>query len=167
MTLFNSDQPPVDPRGPRFAAWVTVVVLAVVLVTNSAVLLGAQAVVFAIGAFAGLQLHPYGLLYRTLVAPRLAPPTEREDAAPVRFAQAIGFVFALVGALGYATGLTTLGITATALALAAAFLNAAFGFCLGCEIYVRLPASLRGTATHPSQQSSTGNTPNTERGAAA
>lgn len=165
MKLFNAGQPPVDPRGPRFAAWVTVVVLVAVLVTNSAVLLAAQALVFAIGAFAGLQLHPYGLLYRALVAPRLGPPTEREDAAPVRFAQAVGFVFAVVGALGYFSGLTALGITATALALGAAFLNAAFGFCLGCEIYLRLPASVRGPSN--STISSTVNTSNSERGAAA
>lgn len=163
--LFNADQPPVDPRGPRFAAWVTVVVLVAVLLTGSALLLAAQAVVFAIGAFVGLQFHPYGLIYRAVVAPRLGPPTEREDAAPVRFAQAVGLLFAVVGAIGYASGITPLGLTATALALVAAFLNAAFGYCLGCEIYLRLPAGLRGQ--RPSPESSTGTTSNTERGAAA
>ncbi|MGH3793577.1 MAG: DUF4395 domain-containing protein [Pseudonocardiaceae bacterium] len=154
-----------DPRGPRFAAWVTTVVLAVVLVTGSAALIAAQAVVFAIGAFAGIRRHPYGMLYRALVAPRLAPPTEWEDPAPVRFAQGVGFGFAVVATVGYATGFTALGIIATALALGAAFLNAAFGFCLGCQIYLRLPAQLRGRA--PSTTTSTVNTPNTERGAAA
>jgi hypothetical protein len=126
----------VDPRGPRFAAWVTTVVLAVVLVTGWWPLLAAQAVVFAIGAFAGLGVAPYSILYRTLVAPRLAPTREREDTAPLRFAQGVGFGFALVGVLGYATGGTALGIVATAFALAAAFLNAAFAFCLGCETYL-------------------------------
>jgi Domain of unknown function (DUF4395) len=92
-------------------------------------------VVFALGAFAGLRFSPYSVLYRALVAPRLAPPSEKEEAAPVRFSQTLGLVFAAVGVVGYATGLTTLGIVATALALAAAFLNAAFGFCLGCEMY--------------------------------
>ena len=53
----------------------------------------------------------------------------------MRFAQGVGFAFAVVGTIGYLTGLTTLGIVATAFALAAAFLNAAFNFCLGCEIY--------------------------------
>jgi zinc transporter ZupT len=61
---------------------------------------------------------------------------EREDVAPLRFAQGVGFGFAVVGVLGYATGLTGLGIVATAFALAAAFLNAAFAFCLGCETYL-------------------------------
>lgn len=126
----------VDPRGPRFAAWVTTVVLAAVLVTGWWPLLAAQAVVFAVGAFAGFGIAPYSILFRKLVAPRLEPSTEREDTAPLRFAQGVGFGFAVVGVLGYATGLTTLGIVATALALAAAFLNAAFAFCLGCETYL-------------------------------
>ena len=126
----------VDPRGPRFAAWITTVVLAVVLVTGWWPLLAAQAVVFAIGAFGGLGVAPYSILFRTLVAPRLSKSTEREDTAPLRFAQGVGFGFAVVGVLGYATGLTALGIVATAFALAAAFLNAAFGFCLGCETYL-------------------------------
>ena len=126
----------VDPRGPRFAAWVTTVVLAVVLVTGWWPLLAAQAVVFAIGAFAGFRVAPYSILYRTFVAPRLAPASEREDTAPLRFAQGVGFAFAVFGVLGYASGVTALGVVATAFALAAAFLNAAFAFCLGCETYL-------------------------------
>jgi hypothetical protein len=144
--------PPVDPRGPRFAAWVTTVVLAAVLITGWWPLLAAQGVVFAIGAFVGLRYAPYSLLYRYLVAPRLRPSSEREDAAPLRFAQGMGFAFAVVGVLGYATGATWLGITATALALAAAFLNAAFAFCLGCETYLLLrrlaPTGVRPVESH-------------------
>ena len=126
----------IDPRGPRFGALITTVVLAVVLVTGSVWLLAAQAVVFAVGAVFGLRHSPYGLLYRRLVRPRLGPPTELEPEAPPRFAQAVGLVFAVVGLAGYAAGPTWLGMAATATALAAAFLNAAFGFCLGCEMYV-------------------------------
>lgn len=124
-----------DPRGVRFAATVTTVVLAVVLLTGSGVLAALQAVVFAIPVVVGMRWSPYGALYRTLLAPRLGPPREREDAAPVRFSQAVGLVFAAVAAIGYRSGATVLGIVATAFALAAAFLNAAFGFCLGCEMY--------------------------------
>jgi hypothetical protein len=126
----------IDPRGPRFTAWVTTVVLAAVLVTESGELLALQAVVFALGAFAGLQYSPYAAVYRTFVQPRLSAPTEREDAAPVRFAQGVGFAFAVVGAVGYLAGLPVLGHVATAFALIAAFLNAAFGFCLGCQMYL-------------------------------
>jgi uncharacterized membrane protein YfcA len=126
----------IDPRGPRFAALITSVVLAVVLVTGSVWLLAAQAAVFAVGAAFGLRYSPYGVLYRRLVRPRLGPPAELEPEAPPRFAQAVGLVFALAGVAGYAAGLTWLGAAATAAALAAAFLNAAFGICLGCQVYV-------------------------------
>ncbi|GAA3395335.1 DUF4395 domain-containing protein [Cryptosporangium minutisporangium] len=137
MPSFSLRPAQVDPRGPRFAAWVTTVVLAVVLLTGSGWLLAAQTVVFALGAFVGLGAAPYAVLYRVLVAPRLAPPTEREDAAPVRFAQGVGFVFALVGAVGYLADAPLVGLVATAAALVAAFLNAAFGLCLGCLAYLR------------------------------
>ncbi len=84
---------------------------------------------------AGPRKHPYGRIFATFVAPRLAPVTEREPVPPLKFAQAVGFVFAVVGAAGFATGLTPLGLVATAFALIAAFLNAAFGICLGCQLY--------------------------------
>lgn len=132
----------VDPRGPRFGAIITTVVLAVVLVTTpsvlATVLLTLQTMVFAIGAFAGLKVAPYGLIFRSLVRPRLAPPTEMEEEAPPRFAQAVGFGFALVGTVALLLGWTPLAIAAVAMALAAAFLNAAFGYCLGCEMYLVL-----------------------------
>jgi hypothetical protein len=123
----------IDPRGPRFGAAVTTLVLAVVLLTGSAWLLAAQAVVFALGA---RDRNPYGIAYRRLVRPLLAPPVELEDAAPPRFAQTVGLAFALVALLGLLTGLDAVFLTAAAAALAAAFLNAVFGFCLGCEMYL-------------------------------
>jgi len=126
----------IDPRGPRTGAAITTVVLAVVLVTGSVWLLAAQALVFAASAAFGLRYAPYGLLYQWLIRPRLGPPREFEAEAPPRFAQAVGLVFSIVGVAGYAAGVTWLGMAATAAALAAAFLNAAFGFCLGCEMYL-------------------------------
>ena len=126
----------IDPRGPRFGAVITTVVLATVLVTGSVWLLVAQALVFAVGAVFGLRHAPYGVLYRKLIRPRLGPPGELEPEAPPRFAQAVGLVFAVAGVAGYATGVTWVGMAATAAAFVAAFLNGVFGFCLGCEMYV-------------------------------
>ena len=126
----------VDVRGPRFAAGITAVVLAVALVLGSGVLVAVQAVVFAIGAFAGLRHAPYAVLFRLFVAPRLGPVREREPEAPPRFAQAVGLLFAVVGATGYLLGAPVLGAVATGFALVAALLNAATGFCLGCEFYL-------------------------------
>jgi hypothetical protein len=126
-----------DPRGPRLAAGLTSVVLILVLVTGSGWLMLAQALIFAVGTY-DPRRTPWGLLYRYLLAPRLAPPVEREDAAPVRFAQAVGLGFAVISALGYLLDVQVLGIVAAAFALIAAFLNAAFGLCLGCEAYLLL-----------------------------
>lgn len=126
----------IDVRGPRFGAAVTTVVLAVVLITGSGWLLAWQALCFAVGAVAGVQRSPYGLLFRTVVRPRLGPVVERESPAPPRFAQGVGLVFAALGVVGYAWGPEWLGLAATGCALAAAFLNAAFAYCLGCELFL-------------------------------
>jgi hypothetical protein len=128
----------IDPRGARFGAALSTIVLALVLVTGSGWLLAAQALVFAVGAGLGLRYAPYGMVYRWLIRPRLGPPAELEAEPPPRFAQGVGAAFAVLGVIGYATGVTPLGIAATAAALAAAFLNSAFGFCLGCEMYLMI-----------------------------
>jgi len=128
----------VDPRGQRFAAAITTAVLAAVLVSGTAWLLAVQALVFAVAAAFGVRRSPYALLYARLVRPRLGPPQETEDPAAPRFAQVVGLVFAVVGLAGYLAAGLWLGIAATALALLAAFLNAAFGICLGCEMYLMM-----------------------------
>jgi len=132
----------IDPRGPRFAATLTTLVLAAALLlapsAATVTLLAVQLVVFAVGAVGGVQRTPYSWLFRTLLRPRLGQPAELEDAAPPQFAQAVGLVFAVVALLGYVAGVDLLGAVATGFALAAAFLNAAFGFCLGCEVYLLL-----------------------------
>lgn len=126
----------VDVRGPRFAAWITTFVLAAVLVTESGWLLAAQAVVFALGASGR---NPYALLWKAINQRRglkRTPPKELEDARPLRFAQLVGLCFAAVGLAGFVAGAPLVALGATAAALAAAFLNAAFGICLGCEMYL-------------------------------
>jgi Domain of unknown function (DUF4395) len=141
----------VDVRGPRFAAWVTTAVLVATLIVSAisplaaAIILGLQAVVFAIGALAGPRRHPYGRLFATLVAPRLGPVKEREPVPPLKFAQLVGLIFAIVGTAGFAVGAPLVGVIATAFALVAAFLNAAFGICLGCQLYP-LVVRIRPTA---------------------
>lgn len=143
----------VDPRGLRFAAGVTTVLLALTLILNSAWPLAVQAVVFAISVAFGVQASPYGQLFKRLIRPRLGPPKELEDAAPPRFAQLVGLVFAVAGLAGYLTGATVLGVVATGFALVAAFVNAAVGLCLGCEAYllihrIRTPTRDTNAATN-------------------
>jgi hypothetical protein len=155
----------IDPRGQRVAAGITSVVLAIGLVTANAWVLGAQAAVFAIGALFGVRRSPYSLLYARTVRPFLGPPTELEDAAPPRFAQAVGLVFALVATLAFAAGLTLVGTVATSLALAAALLNAVFGFCLGCEVYLlvrRVTTRSSRTTESPNHQTAATEAASTE-----
>jgi Domain of unknown function (DUF4395) len=131
----------VDVRGPRFAAWVTTAVLLIALLVSAVsppaagAILAVQAMIFAIGATGGPRRHPYGKLFVTLVAPRLGPVKEREPVAPLKFAQLVGFIFAVAAVAGFAAGVPLAGVIATAFALVAAFLNAAFGICLGCQLY--------------------------------
>ncbi len=131
---------PVDPRGPRFGAAVTTVVLIVTLAlvgtVAGTVLIAWQTLVFALGALVGLQAQPYGVVFRRLVRPRLAPPSELEEPAAPRFAQAVGLVFMLIALAASVAGVPIVATVAVGLALAAAFLNAVFNFCLGCEMYV-------------------------------
>jgi hypothetical protein len=149
-----TDPPGIDPRGPRFGAAITAVLLIVVialglasgnpatleerLVQPSFLLFTAISLVFAWGAFAGIQRHPYGLLFRTVVRPRLKPPVELEDPTPPTFAQGVGFVITAVGILLYLVGVPYAIVVAGAAAFVAAFLNSVFAYCLGCQIYLLL-----------------------------
>jgi hypothetical protein len=130
----------IDPRGQQFAAAITSVVLVAVLLSAPGpvglVLLAAQAALFATAVARGVQRTPVAAIFRAVVRPRLAAPGHLEDAAPPRFAQGVGLVFAAVGLLGFLTGADNVGYLATAAALVAALLNATIGFCLGCELFL-------------------------------
>ncbi|WP_430646247.1 DUF4395 domain-containing protein [Agromyces sp. GXS1127] len=138
-------RPGIDPRGPRFSAGITAVLLlaAVVLAVGglaqaALVLLTALAVLFAWAAAAGVARHPFGLVFRHLVRPRLAPPSEPEDPRPPTFAQLVGLVVTAIGVVLGILGLPAAVPIAAAAAFIAAFLNAAFGYCLGCRLYLLL-----------------------------
>ena len=128
----------IDARGPRFGALITTAVLATALVTQSVWVMVFQAVIFAIGAIKGPQFTPYAFIYKKVVRPRLKGEVPTEDIRPPQFAQSVGLIFAIAALAGSITGITPLFMAAVAFALAAAFLNAAFNFCLGCEVYLLL-----------------------------
>ncbi|NUT57493.1 MAG: DUF4395 domain-containing protein [Agromyces sp.] len=135
----------IDPRGPRFTAGVTAALLLLVAVLGFGgadlaawLLLTGLAALFAWGAFAGVRRHPFGLLFKRFVRPRLAPPDELEDPRPPTFAQGVGFAVTVAGVLLGAIGLPLAIPIAASLAFVAAFLNAVFGYCLGCQLYLLL-----------------------------
>jgi hypothetical protein len=128
----------IDARGPRFSATITTIVLATALVTHNVWVLVAQGLVFLIGATFGPQFTPYGLLFKNFIKPRLKKIAPTEDVRPPKFAQSVGLIFALVGIFGAVVDRSLIFAAATGFALAAAFLNAAFNYCLGCEMYLIL-----------------------------
>ncbi|QWC83851.1 DUF4395 domain-containing protein [Nocardioidaceae bacterium] len=131
----------IDPRGPQFGAALTTVILAAVLLVPTPVAIGLlafQTVLFGLGVGLGVARTPYAWLFKNLVRPRLGAPSELEDPRPPRFAQAVGLGFAVAGLVSYVAGAVVLGQVFVGFALAAAFLNAAFAFCLGCEMYLLL-----------------------------
>ncbi len=136
LTFKTSDPTLIDARGPRFGAVITTLVLTAFLATEVTVLLHLQLLVFALGAFFGLKYSPYGFIYSKLIKPRLRGDVPTEDVRPPQFAQLVGFLFAITATILYDLGLETAGLILVGFALAAAFLNAAFNFCLGCEVYL-------------------------------
>ena len=146
----------IDPRGPRFGAWVNLVLLAAVLLLGAwpaaaTAVLAVIVLSFAIGTFRGVGHTWQGWLFRKVVRPRLAPPTELEDPRPPTFAQLVGLVITGAGLVLGLLGVSAAVPVAAAFALVAAFLNAVFGLCLGCELYllgVRVRASRATAVTH-------------------
>jgi hypothetical protein len=169
----------IDPRGPRFAATITTVLLLVATFLGligistartfgwfayqplasadldpdtwavSSATLAQRAldpgflltVVIALLFLWGVlspRTAPWGVLFRRLVRPRLAPPSELEDPRPPRFAQGVGLFVVTIGLLLHLAGVPWALPISTAAAFIAAFLNAAFSFCLGCQIYLLL-----------------------------
>ena len=126
----------IDSRGPRFSAGLTTIVLASALVTSQIWIVIVQAIIFAIGATKGPQFTPYAVIFKKFIKPRLNGKVILEDVRPPKFAQSIGLLFALAAIAGSITGIAPLFTVAISFALAAAFLNAAFNFCLGCEMYL-------------------------------
>jgi len=138
--VFSKESTPVliDARGPRFSAVLTTIVLAIALATSNVWIVVVQAAVFAIGALRGPQFTPYAFFFRSVIKPRLKGAVISEDIRPPQFAQSVGLLFALVAVAGSLSGLAPLFAIAVSFALAAAFLNAVFNFCLGCELYLLL-----------------------------
>ena len=148
-----------DARGPRFGAVLTAVVLAAILATGSIALLTWQLAVFALGAFLGPQASPFAWIYRRFIKPRLRGDVPTEDTRPPQFAQVVGFLFALTAFISLAVDAYLVFEIAIGFALGAAFLNAAFNFCLGCEMYLMI-ARARGTISQRKNREDSYNLPN-------
>ncbi len=144
-----SAQTGIDPRGPRFGAAITATLLLVAvwltvglasdpvnLEAPGYILVVVISALFLWGLLGGVQNHPYGLFFKAVIRPRLKAPEYVESPAGPTFAQGVGFLVTIVGVILYVAGVTIALPIAAGAAFVAAFLNAAFGYCLGCEIYL-------------------------------
>jgi hypothetical protein len=155
MSTSSKSPTGIDPRGPRFGAGITAVLLLVTIalglgtaasgaplgdraVQPAFLLLTAITAVFAWGAFAGIAQHPYGALFKALIRPRLEAPAYLEEPEPPTFAQLVGFLVSIAGVVLHLLGVPYGLVGAAAVAFIAAFLNSVFGLCLGCEMYALL-----------------------------
>jgi len=130
----------VDPRGPRFGAAITSILSLIAFYLSLTSESLGYATVVALGVLFTWSLvspktHPYGWLFRKFIRPKLAAPKELEDPRPLKFAQQVGLAFALLGIVGGIFSASLITISA-AFIFIAAFLNAYFGLCLGCQLYL-------------------------------
>ena len=145
----------IDPRSPRFGAGITAILLVITVALGLAqstpgssvavragepafLLLAVITALFAWGAFAGVQRHPYGALFKALIRPRLASPPYLEEPEPPTFSQLVGFVVTVTGVVLHLLGIPYGLVIASSVAFIAAFLNSVFGLCLGCEMFALL-----------------------------
>ena len=148
----NSDVKLIDARGPRFGALLTTLVLTTFIAIEFSPLLYWQLAVFTLGAFVGAS--PYSFIYRKFVKPRLRGDIPTEDVRQPQFAQLVGFLFAASATLAYILSAPTLGLVIISFALAAAFLNAAFNYCLGCEVYLLIARAKSAVASRRNHEDS-------------
>lgn len=133
----------IDPRAPRFGAAITSVI-ALIGFADAFTTYGQVTIVTAIALLVLFvwsvffpTSHPYKFLFG-LIRPRIGEPQELEDARPPRFAQQVGLFFAVSAAVGLLIGSQVVVAVALAFIFIAAFLNAFFNFCLGCQMYLLL-----------------------------
>ncbi len=132
----------IDPRGPRFGAGITSALSQTgVILSHESFLLGAPIAIALFVLFAWSVFHPashpYAFIFKKFVRPRLGDPKELEDPRPPQFAQKVGFGFSILGMVGVLLVPILIPVS-FAFIFFAAFLNAFFNFCLGCQMYLVL-----------------------------
>jgi hypothetical protein len=132
----------IDARAPRFNQIVVGSVTLAALLTGAWPLVALMGLQLIVGLRFGRRYCLPCLIYFEVIQPRFGEGPI-EDARPPRFANIVGAVFLSTAAVAFAVGLSALGWVLTGMVSALAFLAAATGFCVGCEIY-RLVARFRG-----------------------
>lgn len=127
----------IDPRGHRFGGAVSVVLLVIAAVLDVPFIVAFVALALGVSAVFGTQYsilgRPWPTIRRVL---KLGPPREPEPEFGPRFAQALGFVFLVLGFVLLAAGVRPIGWLPVVAVVVLQTLLAASGYCLGCKLYV-------------------------------
>lgn len=126
---------PVNDYAARSTAGLVIVLAVVAIVVNHPVVYGLLALGFLLRVAAGPRFSPFGQLSVRVIAPKIWRRTKLVPGPPKRFAQTVGLAFS---ATALALSLTGFGLAAqivVAALIAAAFLEFAFGLCLGCVAF--------------------------------
>ncbi len=126
----------IDPRGHRFGAAFSAVLLVLAFVIGQPVIAAAVGVFLGISAWFGTRYsvlgRPWPYVRRLL---KIGPPSELEVEWPPRFAQAIGFLVLAVATILFLVGLTPVAWLFTGAVAALQTVLAVTGYCLGCRLY--------------------------------
>jgi hypothetical protein len=125
----------IDPRGHRFGAGVSAILLLVALVTNSPWLVALVLLSIGTSAAFGLRYSIYGAIWRRIVKVAHLGPAEPEHEYPPRFAQVLGSVALTLSLVASVLGQPTLGWLFALAVAGLQSLLAITGYCLGCRLY--------------------------------
>jgi hypothetical protein len=139
-------QEQLDPRGPRFGAGITSILMLLVIyfsleqatIPLALGIMSFAVVMFTFGSVLGPAKHPYSYLYKYTLRKVLKSPSFMEAAKPVRFAQVVGLLVTGAGLILHLLAVPNALPISAAAAFVAAFLNSVFAYCLGCQMYLGL-----------------------------
>jgi len=133
----STPMPRIDPRAPRFNQGVVGVGALVAFVANAPLLVPVLGLLLAAGALLGPSANPLSILWRKAIVPglKLGAPARLKDAAPVRFAQLVGFLFLAGASLAFVLSQAFVAWALTLVVAALALLAAVTDVCVGCEVY--------------------------------
>jgi hypothetical protein len=125
----------IDPRGHRFGAGVSAIVLIVAFLTGTVVLVPLVLLSIGVSAAFGLRFSIYGVVWRRIARALSLPKVEPEHEYPPRFAQVLGSVALILALVAFGLGATTIGWGLSLAVAALQTLLATTGYCLGCRLY--------------------------------
>ena len=125
----------IDPRGHRFGAGVSALLLIAATLTNSPWLVAVVFVSIGVSAAFGLRYSIYGVIWRRIVRWAKLGPAEPEHEYPPRFAQVLGSTALVLSLLAFALGAPVLGWLFALAVAALQTLLAVTGYCIGCRLY--------------------------------